>query len=222
MEYHRIIRYSNTTYVVCIDFTNNLQLSRLECLIAKKFIRWDFKINLNACKTYLAYRNAMWRNPSITFNASVKWIKTKIKRKKYSKKNVSLERRWSLEVSIEKAIGRDASFGSGREKEVETNIPILEREYMQGVLISEVVVSNTFSPRSRKAKRRQRKLAKEVKRPGEAIIKGHRSYDLMLSLQLGIRYIHLLYSILAKIGKILPNSLVVCSSFWVIQHDTIA
>ncbi|CAO2824140.1 unnamed protein product [Amaranthus hypochondriacus] len=110
-------------------------------------------------------------------------------------KNVSLERRWSLEVSIEQAIGRNASFGSGREKEVETNIPILEREYMQGVLISEVVVSNTFSPRSRKAKRRQRKLAKEVKRPGEAIIKGHRSYDLMLSLQLGIRY---------TVGKITP------------------
>ncbi|RVX11719.1 Phosphatidylinositol 4-phosphate 5-kinase 9 [Vitis vinifera] len=46
---------------------------------------------------------------------------------------------------------------------------------------------NRFSPSSRSAKRRQKKLTKDVKRPGEAIIKGHRSYDLMLSLQLGIR-----------------------------------
>ncbi|KAI9122358.1 hypothetical protein K1719_007047 [Acacia pycnantha] len=40
-----------------------------------------------------------------------------------------------------------------------------------------------------------KKLAREIKRPGEAIIKGHRSYDLMLSLQLGIRY---------TVGKITP------------------
>ncbi|KAG4163864.1 hypothetical protein ERO13_D01G200900v2 [Gossypium hirsutum] len=116
-------------------------------------------------------------------------------------RNVSLERRWSLEVSIEKVIGHDSSlelsdsFKEGRENGSETNAPILEREYMQGVLISELVLNNSFSPSSRRAKRRQKKLAKEVKRPGEAIIKGHRSYDLMLSLQLGIRY---------TVGKITP------------------
>lgn len=116
-------------------------------------------------------------------------------------KNISLERRWSLEVAIEKVIGHDTSFNfsdpvtEGREKEADSNIPIVEREYVQGVLISEMVVNNTFSPRSRRSKRRHRKLAKEVKRPGEAIIKGHRSYDLMLSLQLGIRY---------TVGKITP------------------
>ncbi|KAK9733387.1 hypothetical protein RND81_04G064900 [Saponaria officinalis] len=111
-------------------------------------------------------------------------------------KNISLERRWSLEVAIEKVIGHDLShsFSEEGEKEAGTNIPILEREYMQGVLISEVVVNHSFS-RSRKAKRKQKRLAKEVKRPGEAIIKGHRSYDLMLSLQLGIRY---------TVGKITP------------------
>ncbi|XP_074312015.1 phosphatidylinositol 4-phosphate 5-kinase 9 isoform X2 [Silene latifolia] len=110
--------------------------------------------------------------------------------------NVSLERRWSLEVAIEKVIGHSLSesFREGGEKQAGTNIPILEREYMQGVLISEVVVSHSFS-RSRRAKRRQKRLAKEVKRPGETIIKGHRSYDLMLSLQLGIRY---------TVGKITP------------------
>ncbi|KAJ4979566.1 hypothetical protein NE237_010346 [Protea cynaroides] len=115
-------------------------------------------------------------------------------------KNVSLERRWSLEVSIEKVIGHDLSLSSaesgleGDKKETYTNPPILEREYMQGVLISEVVLNNSFLSSSRERKR-QKKLAKEVKKPGEAIIKGHRSYDLMLSLQLGIRY---------TVGKITP------------------
>lgn len=108
--------------------------------------------------------------------------------------NVSLERRWSLEVSIEKVIAHDSSLeldslSEGVEKNSGTNIPpILEREYMQGVLISEIVLNDSFSRASRREKRRQRKLVREVKRPGEAIIKGHRSYDLMLSLQLGIRY----------------------------------
>ena len=116
-------------------------------------------------------------------------------------RNVALERRWSLEVSIEKVIGHDLSLGlsesvsEGGEKESVTNAPILEREYMQGVLISEMVLDNRFSPSSRSAKRRQKKLTKDIKRPGEAIIKGHRSYDLMLSLQLGIRY---------TVGKITP------------------
>ncbi|XP_040947092.1 phosphatidylinositol 4-phosphate 5-kinase 9 isoform X3 [Gossypium hirsutum] len=116
-------------------------------------------------------------------------------------RNVSLERRWSLEVSIEKVIGYDSSleltesFIEGEEKGSETNAPVLEREYMQGVLISEFVLNNSFSASSRRAKRRQKMFVKEVKRPGEIIIKGHRSYDLMLSLQLGIRY---------TVGKITP------------------
>lgn len=113
--------------------------------------------------------------------------------------NVSLERRWSLEVSIEKVIGNDffSSFSetnwAGEHEDAYP--PVLEREYMQGVLISELVISNSFSPSSKRERRRQKKLAMEVKRPGEAIIKGHRSYDLMLSLQLGIRY---------TVGKITP------------------
>ncbi|KAK7337128.1 hypothetical protein VNO77_17688 [Canavalia gladiata] len=118
-----------------------------------------------------------------------------------SGRNVSLERRWSLEVSIEKVIGYDSalslaeSVAESRDREVDAKIPILEREYMQGVLISEVVLNNMFSSMSRRARRLQRKLAREIKKPGEAIIKGHRSYDLMLSLQLGIRY---------TVGKITP------------------
>ncbi|KAK9153854.1 hypothetical protein Sjap_001334 [Stephania japonica] len=114
-------------------------------------------------------------------------------------RNVALERRWSLEVAIEKVIGHDLDSGEsiqeGNEKDVKTNIPILEREYMQGVLISELVLTDRFSPSSRKSRRRNKRHTKEVKRPGETIIKGHRSYDLMLSLQLGIRY---------TVGKITP------------------
>ncbi|CAH9113894.1 unnamed protein product [Cuscuta epithymum] len=107
---------------------------------------------------------------------------------------VVLERRWSLDVSIENVIGRDLL-----ESEITTNdyfnTPIFEREYMQGVLISEVVRNDHFSSSSRRTKRRERKHFREMKRPGETIIKGHRSYDLMLSLQLGIRY---------TVGKITP------------------
>ncbi|KAI3522875.1 hypothetical protein L1887_00927 [Cichorium endivia] len=114
--------------------------------------------------------------------------------------NVSLERRWSLEVAIEKVMGNDlASYMSDsvlNGGEDETKTPILEREYMQGILISELVVDSSFNSNgSKREMRRQRKLVREVKRPGEAIIKGHRSYDLMLSLQLGIRY---------TVGKITP------------------
>ncbi|KAK6126255.1 hypothetical protein DH2020_040000 [Rehmannia glutinosa] len=115
--------------------------------------------------------------------------------------NVSLERRWSLEVSIEKVLGHARSSSvsesvlEGGDNEDEMETPILEREYMQGVLISELVLSNRFSPSSRQAKRREKRLAREIKTVGEQIIKGHRSYDLMLSLQLGIRY---------TVGKITP------------------
>ncbi|MQM13397.1 hypothetical protein Taro_046323 [Colocasia esculenta] len=98
---------------------------------------------------------------------------------------IMLERRWSMEVAIEKVIGHDLSssgettFQSDK-KVSELNLPILEREYVQGVLISELVLNNSFSLTSKRAKRRQKKLAKESKGPGETIIKGHRSYDLML------------------------------------------
>ncbi|KAJ8533800.1 hypothetical protein K7X08_007124 [Anisodus acutangulus] len=107
--------------------------------------------------------------------------------------NVTLERRWSLEVAIEKVIGNDID---GVDTGNDMNTPILEREYMKGVLISEVVLNDRFSPQSRRAaKRRQRKVARELKRPGEAIIKGHRRYDVMLSLQLGIRNLREMFKI---------------------------
>ncbi|XP_026414019.1 phosphatidylinositol 4-phosphate 5-kinase 9-like [Papaver somniferum] len=137
-----------------------------------------------------------------SFGASFKLPKKNLLNLEHSRsKNVSLERRWSLEVAIEKVLGNDLSLNTadsfregGDERETNATAPILEREYTQGVLISEVVLNNSFGS-SKRAKRRQKKLAKDIKRPGEAIIKGHRSYDLMLSLQLGIRY---------TVGKITP------------------
>ena len=68
--------------------------------------------------------------------------------------------------------------------EKDVRLPIVEREYAQGVLISEIVKDPLIS---RHKPYRQRQLIKESKRPGETIIKGHRSYDLMLDLQLGMR-----------------------------------
>ncbi|KAL6517710.1 hypothetical protein OROMI_033411 [Orobanche minor] len=68
-----------------------------------------------------------------------------------------------------------------------------EREYMQGVLIKEKV--KNISRLSHRSKQRL-KFAKEVKRRSCLnIFKGHKSYYLMLSLQLGIRY---------TVGKITP------------------
>lgn len=104
-------------------------------------------------------------------------------------RNISLVRHWSLGVSIEKVIGHGSSlemsesFSEGVEKESDTNVPpILEWEYMQGVLINELVLDNSFSQSSRREKCRQKKLVKKVKRPGKTINKGHGSYDLTLSL----------------------------------------
>lgn len=98
-------------------------------------------------------------------------------------KNMPLERRWSLDgAMIEKIVGE-----SEDQAQVENGAPILEREYMQGVLISEVVMSGAFPVSSRKVKKLQKRMVRDIKKPGETIIKGHRSYDLMLSLQLGIR-----------------------------------
>ncbi|XP_078148015.1 phosphatidyl inositol monophosphate 5 kinase [Carex rostrata] len=106
-------------------------------------------------------------------------------------KNMPLERRWSLDgAMIEKIVGE-----SEDQAQAENGAPILEREYMQGVLISEVVMSGAFPVSSRKVKKRQKRMVRDIKKPGETIIKGHRSYDLMLSLQLGIRY---------TVGKITP------------------
>ncbi|OAY81109.1 Phosphatidylinositol 4-phosphate 5-kinase 9 [Ananas comosus] len=70
-------------------------------------------------------------------------------------RNVSLERRWSLEVAIERVIGHDTAETSVlecNEKEVDSNAPILEREYMQVGKITPIqrreVRASDFGPRA--------------------------------------------------------------------------
>ncbi|KAI4972975.1 hypothetical protein ZWY2020_007007 [Hordeum vulgare] len=120
-------------------------------------------------------------------------------------KKPSLQRRWSIELAIDKIIGGHEPNGSAGSEETQTqgcdenpagpgpgpSLPILEREYAQGILISEVVL-NRARPRSSVAGRAGRP---RISKGREMIIKGHRSYDLMLCLQLGIRY---------TVGKITP------------------
>ncbi|GBG77014.1 hypothetical protein CBR_g23344 [Chara braunii] len=67
------------------------------------------------------------------------------------------------------------------------------REYNQGVLVRETLKEVVVVGTKRRGRRRKKK---SIKRPGESIYKGHRSYDLMVSLQLGISY---------TVGKITPE-----------------
>eukprot|EP00250_Pteridium_aquilinum_P018594 c24131_g4_i1 orf=168-2762(-) len=76
---------------------------------------------------------------------------------------------------------------------------VVEREYVQGVLINELVKENPWLRSAKPLRRWQRRPSREPrepKRPGETIFKGHQSYDLMLNLMLGIRY---------TVGKITPE-----------------
>ena len=84
----------------------------------------------------------------------------------------------------------DAQNGSG---------VVYEREYMQGVLIMERIRSHDFEM-SCKNKRKHKAEAKPAKGPGQTIYKGHKSYFLMLNLQLGIRYFLIIYDIAVDLG----------------------
>ncbi|XP_024380770.1 phosphatidylinositol 4-phosphate 5-kinase 9 isoform X1 [Physcomitrium patens] len=123
----------------------------------------------------------------------------------------SIQRRRSMDGPLERGFGLEGNGSvrttdtilEGVERGVER--PLLEtpgalpptvvvREYVQGVLMSELVKDSADAVGHKK--RRPRRSAKDIKRPGETIFKGHRSYDLMLNLQLGIRY---------TVGKITPE-----------------
>ncbi|KAK9815279.1 hypothetical protein WJX72_000998 [[Myrmecia] bisecta] len=102
------------------------------------------------------------------------------------------------EAQAEAEYGRTGS--TGRNERAET---VYIREYEDGRLIREDPVSGeeldaVFGPFKRRLERRNRRRMRkgDTVRPGETIYKGHRSYDLMLNLQLGIRY---------SVGKITPD-----------------
>ncbi|CAM6025158.1 unnamed protein product [Sphagnum balticum] len=127
-----------------------------------------------------------------------------------SKSSELSQHQWNIESPIERAPGLDAftpltveTIQEGVEKAGGWHPPdsirplpstVVVQEYAEGVLMSELVKENVGSTSQKK--RRARKASKEIKRPGETIFKGHRSYDLMLNLQLGIRY---------TVGKITPE-----------------
>ncbi|GLJ50410.1 hypothetical protein SUGI_1074360 [Cryptomeria japonica] len=85
---------------------------------------------------------------------------------------------------------RERSSKSLRDKNV---FSAIEREFSE-VCLDELNKEHAASRASRR--RRSKRQLKEVKRPGEAISKGHRNYELMLNLQLGIRY---------TVGRITPE-----------------
>ncbi|CAI5458854.1 unnamed protein product [Closterium sp. Yama58-4] len=72
-----------------------------------------------------------------------------------------------------------AGPGGSRPKPSTRRGTVLVREYVQGVLVSETAKSD---------KTRSKGPRREGKKAGELIYKGHLSYDLMLTLQLGLRY----------------------------------
>ncbi|KAJ7546696.1 hypothetical protein O6H91_08G050800 [Diphasiastrum complanatum] len=109
-----------------------------------------------------------------------------------------LERRGCLENAIESTVERDdVKVSSSAEESLFDGVTLyaVEREYAQGVLINEIVKECTSTLVSKNASKSQYRQSKECKRPGETIIKGHRSYDLMLNLQLGIRHLREMFKI---------------------------
>ncbi|DBA84719.1 hypothetical protein WJX77_004824 [Trebouxia sp. C0004] len=87
--------------------------------------------------------------------------------------------------------GRTTSTGRG-----ERGDSVFIREYSNNKLLREDTISAeeldaVFGPFERRQERRQKRRIRTKRweqRPGETIYKGHRSYDLMLNLQLGIRW----------------------------------
>ncbi|DBA74772.1 TPA: hypothetical protein ACH3X2_009295 [Trebouxia sp. C0005] len=87
--------------------------------------------------------------------------------------------------------GRTTSTGRG-----ERGDSVFIREYSSNKLLREDAISAeeldaVFGPFERRQERRQKRRIRTKRweqRPGETIYKGHRSYDLMLNLQLGIRW----------------------------------
>ncbi|OVA10292.1 Phosphatidylinositol-4-phosphate 5-kinase [Macleaya cordata] len=118
-----------------------------------------------------------------------------------SHRSISLDRDWCPGDPVKEVPPRETSralsfaFGEGQHEVRDDDNLVYVREYMQGVLIKERV-RNYAAGMLKKNKWKNKLQGKEVKkRPGEIIFKGHRSYYLMLNLQLGIRY---------TVGKITP------------------
>ncbi|KAH7284913.1 hypothetical protein KP509_33G002200 [Ceratopteris richardii] len=103
----------------------------------------------------------------------------------------SLGRRWddhsTMEYDLEmKSIREDSNAIIDRYRLMEeaTYVSlIVEREYVQGVLINEIAKKNPTLREAKPLRRWHRRKSREPMKPGEAIFKGHQSYDLMVNLQ---------------------------------------
>ncbi|XAR55221.1 1-phosphatidylinositol-4-phosphate 5-kinase [Bertholletia excelsa] len=116
-----------------------------------------------------------------------------------SQRTASLDEGWKSCSSARELSSCDTcmlphSSGGGQREVQDNNTVFFERQYMQGILIRERIRKSTGL--STKSKQRSKVHAKEVKkRSCVGIFEGHKSYFLMLNLQLGIRY---------TVGKITP------------------
>ncbi|KAK9167600.1 hypothetical protein Scep_002791 [Stephania cephalantha] len=118
-----------------------------------------------------------------------------------SNKSVALEKDSYIGPTVKEASSGQSShtlsFASEESENKVQNVNNLVylREYMQGVLVEEQIRNNEPGLSSKKKRKNKSPGKKEKTKPGEIIFKGHRSYHLMLNLQLGIRY---------TVGKITP------------------
>ncbi|XP_042395082.1 phosphatidylinositol 4-phosphate 5-kinase 1-like isoform X1 [Zingiber officinale] len=104
---------------------------------------------------------------------------------------------WNIDTSCsslsESTSHTQCSSSDGRHVLVDACVVAYDREYMQGVLITESISHYDFE-KSQRSKKKW-KMKQQSRGPGENIYRGHRNYYLMLNLQLGIRY---------TVGKITP------------------
>ncbi|KAK9096038.1 hypothetical protein Sjap_021535 [Stephania japonica] len=118
-----------------------------------------------------------------------------------SNKSLALERDSYIGPPVKEASSGQSSYTlsfaseEGENKVQNVNNLVYLREYMQGVLVEEQIRNNEPGLSSKKKWKNKSPGKKEKSKPGEIIFKGHRSYHLMLNLQLGIRY---------TVGKITP------------------
>ncbi|KAI3912218.1 hypothetical protein MKW98_012029 [Papaver atlanticum] len=163
------------------DGDNRSVLSHTSSVGAKEFKVWKRRITRSLSEKFLA---GVRRKKSV----------------RISNRSVSLHSDWCPGDSVkdvplrERARALSLPFREGHDTVEEDNL-VYVREYMQGVLIKESV-QNYAAGMDDRSKMKNKLQDKETKkRPGEIIFKGHRSYYLMLNLQLGIRY---------TVGKITP------------------
>ncbi|MCO5567186.1 hypothetical protein L7F22_020874 [Adiantum nelumboides] len=111
----------------------------------------------------------------------------------------SIERSWSLDESFDRYVALDDDAYVVRRQDSVSDKSILikqnalaaqmfDRHYVQGLLVSEVLKEDSSKPPSRLLTTQCSTRTREFMRPGETISRGHQSYELMLCLQLGIRY----------------------------------